>query len=145
MLKAHTDSLFRLDPAARIIIMGDLNDEPSDTSIARVLGAREVPAKSYKTAGLYNVMYPRFRNGEGTLFYKDWDLFDQFIVSGSLLKKSRGRAASIADPYAWIFKAPWLLYKNRSGEYVPNRTAGSRDYFGGYSDHLPVYLRLNLR
>jgi hypothetical protein len=28
---------------------------------------------------------------------------------------------------------------------VPNRTAGRNDYYGGYSDHLPVYIEFELR
>jgi hypothetical protein len=89
-------------------------------------------------------MFERFLNGEGTLYYKDWDLFDQFVVSGNLLGKKPGKGPVILSPYAYIFKADWLLYKNKAGEMVPNRTSSSKDYFGGYSDHMPVYTIINL-
>jgi predicted extracellular nuclease len=141
-LKHLADSLFVRNPKANIVIMGDLNDEPDNKSIAEVLDARK-PVKKAAPTGLYNLMYERFLKGEGTLYYKDWDLFDQFIVSGNLLAKKPGKGAVILAPYAYIFKPEWLLYKNKTGEMVPNRTAGSKEYFGGFSDHLPVYLIVN--
>jgi endonuclease/exonuclease/phosphatase family metal-dependent hydrolase len=141
-LKHLTDSLLIHNPKAKLVIMGDFNDEPSNKSLAEVLGAQK-PDKKIAATGLYNLMYERFLNGEGTLYYKDWDLFDQFIVSGNLLGKKSGKSAVILAPYAYIFKPDWLLYKNKTGEMLPNRTAGSKEYFGGYSDHLPVYVVLN--
>ena len=142
MLKHLTDSLIAVNPKVNIVIMGDFNDEPSDKSLSEALGALK-PGKKAASGGLYNLMYDRFLQGEGTLYYKDWDLFDQFVVSGNLLNKKQGKGAVILPPYAYIFKPDWLLYKNRAGVMVPNRTAGSNDYFGGYSDHLPVYLIIN--
>jgi exonuclease III len=138
-LKHLTDSLLARNPKANIVIMGDFNDEPNNKSLAEVLGALK-PEKNIAPSSLYNLMYERFLNGEGTLYYKDWDLFDQLIVSGNLLGKKPGKGAVILSPYAFVFKPEWLLYKSKSGEMVPNRTASSKDYFGGYSDHLPVYL-----
>lgn len=138
-LKKLTDSLLTLHPRANLVIMGDFNDEPDNKSLSEILGARK-PEKKIVSPGLYNLMFERFQNGEGTLYYKDWDLFDQLIVSGNLLQKKRGKGPVIRAPYAYIFKPEWLLYKNKAGEMVPDRTAGSREYFGGFSDHLPVYL-----
>ena len=141
-LKHLTDSLLARNPKANIVIMGDFNDEPNNKSLSEVLGARK-PENKFSATALYNLMYERFLNGEGTLYYKDWDLFDQFVVSGNLLGKKPGKGAVILPPYAYIFKTDWLLYKNKSGEMVPNRTASSKDYFGGYSDHLPVFVTIN--
>ncbi|MFZ4520199.1 MAG: hypothetical protein ACOYNC_00760 [Bacteroidales bacterium] len=141
-LKHLTDSLIARNPKAKLIIMGDLNDEPNNKSIADFLGARN-PAETITSTGLYNLMYNRFLQGEGTLYYKDWDLFDQFIVSGNLLEDKTGKGPMVSTPYAYIFKPEWLLFKNKSGEMVPNRTAGSKDYFGGYSDHMPVYMTIS--
>ncbi len=138
-LKHLADSVLARNPKANIIIMGDLNDEPNNKSLSEALGALK-PEKKITPTRLYNLMYDRFLQGEGTLYYKDWDLFDQFIVSGNLLGKKPGKGAVILSPYAFIFRPEWLLYKSKSGEMVPNRTASSKDYFGGYSDHLPVYI-----
>ena len=140
-LKHLTDSLLASNPKASLVIMGDFNDEPNNKSLSEILGAQK-PGKKITPTGLYNLMYERFLNGEGTLFYKDWDLFDQIIVSGNMLGKKH-KEAFILPPYAYIFKPDWILYKNKKGELLPNRTAGSKEYFGGFSDHLPVYTVVN--
>jgi len=139
ILKQSVDSLFRENPRVNIIIMGDFNDEPGNTSIAVTLGAKK-PERKPTAGSLYDLLWDPFANGEGTLFYKDWDVFDQFIVSGNLLLKKRGKGRPvILTPYAFIFKKDWMLYKNNNGAMIPNRTSSSKIYFGGYSDHLPVY------
>ncbi|NCA75803.1 MAG: hypothetical protein EOM90_05670 [Alphaproteobacteria bacterium] len=137
-LKQYIDSVQHADPQARIILMGDFNDEPVNKSISEVLKAQKIE-KRIKPASLYNLTYENYAKGEGTLFYKDWDLFDQIIVSGNLLTGKRHNPV-IHPPYAYIFKKEWMLYKNKSGQMIPNRTAGSKEYFGGFSDHLPVYV-----
>jgi hypothetical protein len=142
ILRHSVDSLFSLNPKANIIIMGDFNDEPGNTSIAKTLGALK-PAKKPDLKSLYDLLWDPFVNGAGTLFYKDWDVFDQIIVSGNLLIKKRGKGPVILPPYGYIHKMEWMLYKNKSGEMVPNRSASSKEYFGGYSDHLPVYTIIN--
>jgi hypothetical protein len=141
-LKHLADSLLAANPKANIVMMGDFNDEPGNKSLSETLGAMK-PEGAIKPTGLYNLMYDRYTQGEGTLYYKDWDLFDQFVVAGNLLVKKPGKGAVILPPYAYIFKPDWLLYKNKAGVMVPNRTAGSTEYYGGYSDHLPVYIVVN--
>lgn len=138
ILKHLTDSILIRYPKANVIIVGDFNDEPGNRSIAEILGA-EKPGLTFSPASLYNLLYDPYEKGEGTLYYKDWDVFDQIIVSGNMLMKKKGKAPLIVSPYAYIFKPDWILYKNKSGESVPNRTASSKEYYGGYSDHLPVY------
>jgi hypothetical protein len=140
-LKAITDSLFSRNPAALIIIIGDFNDEPVDKSITdglKALPPEEKPANKE----LYDLMDPLYRKGKGTLYYKDWDLFDQVIISGSFWNKKKGvmfygKEGSIFDP-------EWLMFKTDDGILRPNRTA-AKEYYGGYSDHLPVYIDLILR
>ncbi len=141
-LRHLADSIFALNPHANIVIMGDFNDEPSDKSIAEILKALPADANLTQT-GLYNLLYPAFKRGEGTLYYKDWDVFDQIIVSGNLLIRSKGKRLFISPAEGTILKKEWMLYKNSKGEQVPNRTMSSKEYFGGFSDHLPVYIRMN--
>jgi hypothetical protein len=140
-LKAFTDSLFIRNPNALIVIIGDMNDEPDDKSITEGLKAVP-PAEKYANKELYDLMYPLYRQGKGTLYYKDWDLFDQMIISGSFWTKEKGiifhgQEGSIFDP-------EWLMFKSDDGTLRPNRTAG-KEYYGGYSDHLPVYADFILR
>lgn len=140
VLRQRIDLILAADPFANILVMGDLNDNPTDKSISEVLSAA-APATTYSTSLLYNLSLPRYKNGEGSLFYKSWDMFDQVIVSGDLLIQGKGLKCMPND--AIVFKPEWVLYKNKNGEMVPNRTA-TREYHGGYSDHLPVFVKFTL-
>ncbi len=134
------DSIFSFNQEANIIIMGDLNDNPTDDNVTVSLKARRI-ADDIKSDVLYNLAINKFEKGEGTLYYRSWDLFDQMIVSGNILKGKTEYKLNGSD--IQILKEEWMLYKNRSGEKVPNRTAGRSDYYGGYSDHLPVFIRFS--
>ena len=141
VLRAKLDAIQKLEKSPNIIILGDFNDEPSDKCITEGLKAVN-PDQAITGNNLYSLLYPEFKNGEGSLFYKDWDLFDQVIVSGNMLSQKKGLRTSVNN--AGIFSAEYLLFKNKAGESRPNRTMSGDKYFGGYSDHLPVYVKLNL-
>ncbi|NCA85128.1 MAG: endonuclease/exonuclease/phosphatase family protein [Clostridia bacterium] len=132
------DSIFRFDANANIIIMGDLNDNPTDDNVAVTLGAR-VPENNVRKQQLYNLATEKFTGGEGTLYWRSWDLFDQFIVSSNVLDGITAYKLSPAS--IQILKKDWMLFRQKDGNMVPNRTAGRNEYYGGYSDHLPVYIR----
>jgi hypothetical protein len=140
-LRAKLDEVQKLEKSPNILILGDFNDEPSNKSIAVGLKAMS-PAPEISSNNLYGLLYPQFEKGEGSLYYKDWDLFDQIIVSGNMLADKKGLHTSVND--AAIFKADYLLFKNKTGESRPNRTMGDK-YFGGYSDHLPVFVKFTVK
>lgn len=141
VLRAKIDAIQKLEKSPNILILGDFNDEPSDKSITEGLKALS-PDQATSNNNLYGLLYPEFKKGEGSLFYKDWDLFDQIIVSGNLLSAKKGMRTLVND--AGIFKAEYLLFKTKTGEPRPNRTMSGSKYFGGYSDHLPVFVKFNL-
>lgn len=138
VLKGVTDSLFTSNPQALIVILGDFNDEPSDKSLVNGLKALP-PAEKPVGNNLYNLMEPLYRDGKGTLYYKDWDLFDQIIISGNFRIKTKGLVYT--EMTGNIFSPDYLLFTNMEGVSRPNRTA-AKEYYGGYSDHLPVYIDL---
>ena len=81
------DSLFSKDPYAKIITMGDFNDDPSSPSVKKHLFAKR-KSKNLKMKELYNPMEEMARQGLGSLAYRDnWNLFDQIIISTELSKK----------------------------------------------------------
>jgi endonuclease/exonuclease/phosphatase family metal-dependent hydrolase len=141
VLRAKINDIQKLEKSASILILGDFNDEPSDNSITKGIGALS-PDQAITNNNIYSLLYPEFKKGEGSLFYKDWDLFDQIMVTGNMLSQKKGLHTSVKD--ANIFKAEYLLYKTKKGDERPNRTMGEK-YFGGYSDHLPVYVKLYLK
>jgi len=141
VLRNKIDAIQKLEKSANILILGDFNDEPSDKTITVGLKA-QYPDMVTKSNDLCSLLYPEYKKGEGSLFYKDWDLFDQIIVSGNMVIRKKGLRTSVEQ--AEIFRAEYLLFKTKEGEPRPNRTMSSTKYFGGYSDHLPVYVKFNL-
>ena len=136
--KLAKDSLMNSNPKAKVIIMGDLNDDPTSPSVSSVLIAKKKKSK-VKKKGLYNPMYDFYRKGIGTLAWRDsWNLFDQIIVSKGLLDK--------VDGYYYyqtkIHNKKYLLQKTGQFKGYPFRTYAGDTYLGGYSDHFPVYIYL---
>lgn len=138
-IKRITDSILGNNPDANIIIAGDLNDNPTDTSIFHELNALETTV-SLKNSSLYNLSLKKFNDGNGSLYYKSWDMFDQIIVSTSLLTGNSGLKVNSFDQS--VFKEDWMLYQPKKGPARPSRTASGGRYYGGYSDHLPVWIRI---
>ena len=133
------DSLFTEDPYAKIITMGDLNDDPSSPSVKKYLKANR-KSSGLKMKELYNPMEDMSRKGLGSLAYRDgWNLFDQMIISTELTKKD---FSSYRFYKAGIFNETYLV--NAHGRYkgYPYRSFAGGGFTGGYSDHFPVYLYL---
>src|SRR5690554_1886097 len=128
------------DPLQNILIMGDFNDTPDDNSIYEVLGAKKKFNK-IEPLKLYNLLYPRYKNGIGTTYHDGWQMYDQFIVSGNLLSSVK---IDCKPEYADVFNPHYLLHFDRNNRPKPNRTYSGK-YTDGYSDHLPIYLRIYLK
>lgn len=141
ILRAKLDAVFKKDKDAKIVILGDFNDEPSNKSLCEILMASNNPYPKNKNE-LYNLMFDKHLLGMGTYFYRgNWNMLDNLIISGSLLN-SPGKFEVSGDG-GQIFQARWMMYDNvKTGEMTPNRTYGGSNYYGGISDHLPVYLIL---
>ena len=142
LLRQKIDVLFEEYVSPKIVIIGDFNDQPYDKSMLDFLGAN----KSNDTPvdnELYNLSYLWRDKKKGTLKYQmQWLVFDQIIVSGTLLNAKRGMRT---DPNnATIIDFPFLLEKDEKyGGVKPKRTFYGYSYLGGFSDHLPVLLKLN--
>ena len=113
---------------AKIIIMGDFNDDPSNVSVKEHL----------MTDGLYNPFESIFKAGRGSLNHNGvWHLFDQIILSQNFV-----------DRPSFIFEEASIFDKNFLKEWKgkrkgnPFRTYIGKWHQGGYSDHLPVYVQL---
>jgi predicted extracellular nuclease len=144
-LRTLVDSLFNLKPAARILIMGDFNDEPGDESLTRTLQA-ETNLVSPIPGHLYNLStIPPDARFKGTVKFRgQWTLFDQAIVSGGLLNASHGIYIGPGDYH--IFGSAFLLMPDEQyNGFKPYRTYNGYKYQGGFSDHLPVYVDLGIR
>ena len=133
------DSIFSDDPYAKIITMGDLNDDPTNPSVKDHLNAKR-KVSNLDIKELYNPMEDLAKQGYGSLAYRDsWNLFDQIIISTELTKKD---FSSYRFYKAGIYNETYLV--NAHGRYkgYPYRSFASGSYTGGYSDHFPVYIYL---
>lgn len=138
-LKSASDSIMRSRINPYIIIMGDFNDYPSNKSLVEILDARK-PGNNPEPYSLYNLMDGK--NG-GTYKYRgEWGILDQMIVSGTLID---GRNIKTSYFKARILDFSFLMEEDdRFGGDAPFRTYHGMRYKGGYSDHLPVLLELEI-
>lgn len=139
LTKSICDSLYKTNPKAKIIIMGDLNDDPFNHSCAEVLGAKkeraEVASQEY-----FNTMWKTLDRGIGSLSYNgQWNLFDQIIISGNLANADR---SELSFWKAEIFNRDFLTQQEGRYKGSPKRTHAGGVWLNGYSDHYPTMIYL---
>jgi hypothetical protein len=139
VVKKVVDSLVAINKNAKIIIMGDLNDDPTSASVAKVLNAKGNLSK-VEEAGLFNPWMDMYKKGIGTLAYQDaWGLFDQVIISNGLTSKEQ---TGYYYQKAVIFNKEFMVQKTGKFRGYSKRTWDGITYNYGYSDHFPVYIML---
>ncbi len=139
-LRKQVDMLMARESDFKVIIMGDFNDEPTNRSISQGLSAQN-KRRNIQMGEQYNLFYDLHNiKGEGTYNYQgNWNMLDQMIVSYSLLNQERGLSTGFES--GRILKEEWMLYESEKyGESLPSATYGGPQYFGGPSDHLPIYV-----
>ncbi|MDR1758158.1 MAG: endonuclease/exonuclease/phosphatase family protein [Bacteroidales bacterium] len=133
------DSLFQQNPMSKLVIMGDLNDNPTARSLTEFLRAKS-KTHDLQPGDLFNPMHKMYKDGIGSYAYRDnWDLIDMTIVSYGLMYPKSG---TYRYSHAEVFRANFLLTPTGAFTGYPFRTYAGGTYQGGYSDHLPVYLIL---
>ena len=139
IVKHIGDSIHAQNPEAKVLIVGDLNDDPMDESL-QVLGARK-DREQVGEQEFYNPWWKTLEDdGIGTLCYRGkWNLFDQIVLTRPLLE---GQGGLLYDGNE-VFRPDYLFQHDDKYEGYPLRTHGGRKWLNGYSDHLPtiVYLR----
>ena len=139
-VRAKINELQKKDPKAKVIVMGDFNDHPDNTSILTTLKASDKPKDKSE---LYNAYQTLDAAKQGTHYYdKEWRVLDQIIVSQGFIGAKKGYKFNTKN--AFILKKDFVLFKNnKTGEEKPNRTYSGEKYYNGYSDHLSVYITLD--
>lgn len=137
-LRRHIDGVRQRDSSAKILVMGDLNDDPVSKSVVKDLGASN--RKNLLDTLLYNPWMDFYKKGYGTLAFQNaWALFDQIMLSQNWLPRSDSTL------FLWkanIFKPGYLIETMGNYKGYPKRTYSGDNYQGGYSDHFPVYVTL---
>lgn len=137
-----TDSISAADPDMHIIVMGDMNDDPDNTSMAKYLGAKK-KREDVGKGDFYNPWWSILRDkGQGTLCYQGaWNLFDQIVLSKSLISESKSyKTLTLRNQH--IFKRDYLLQQDGKFKGSPKRTTAGGVWLNGYSDHLPTVVYL---
>lgn len=148
LLKQKSDSVMALRQHPAVLIIGDFNDEFTDRSIFEILAARSPKnATSFASDSLYVLSAQKEADNGicGTYKYKgNWNQLDQVIVNGRLLLQESTLYTSWAD--CRIVDFPFLLQADKSHDGKrPRSTYRGTFYNGGFSDHLPMSLRLYLK
>lgn len=137
--KRIIDSIRRHNSRAKIISMGDFNDDPIDPSLKRVLEVKG-KKKQLDSMSLFGPMEKLFKKGEGSLAYRDkWNIFDQIYMTANLATSDK---KSYTFWKAGIFTPNYIIDPKGKYKGYPLRTYASGSYIGGYSDHFPVYIYL---
>lgn len=137
--KNFIDSIEKININTKIIVMGDLNDDPISPSVTKVLGAKE-NIENVKPGELYNPWIDMYKKGLGTLAYQDvWGLFDQIMINYPWLNKNQQKFFYYQSH---IFNKAFMIENIGRYKGYPMRTWDGNTYRGGYSDHFPTYIIL---
>ena len=133
------DSLLHINKNAKIFVMGDLNDNPDNESVLKHLNTGGNKEKLKKDQ-MYNPYFEIFKKGVGTTAYRDaWSLFDQIIISQSLLSEDKTTYMYWKNG---IFRKNFVISDEGQYKGYPKRTFSFDLFQNGYSDHFPVYVFL---
>jgi hypothetical protein len=138
--KRIIDSLQSIDPYAKIFTMGDLNDDPTNESVKKVLKAKK-NRKKVPFKGIYNPYEKMFTDkGFGTTAYRDaLSLFDQILMTQPLIEKD---FSSFRFWKAGIYNPTYMFNKRGRYKGYPLRSFSNGSFTDGFSDHFPVYVYL---
>jgi hypothetical protein len=141
LVRNIVDSIQSQEHGAKIIIMGDLNDDPDNKSVTQALGAKLSVKKIRSPKDLYNPWAITLRKeGKGTLLYDNmWNLFDQIIFTANFLGNDRSSFKFFKNE---IFRPEYITTKTGRYKGSPKRTTGSGVWQDGYSDHFPTQIYL---
>jgi hypothetical protein len=130
------DSIYKVNPNAKIITMGDLNDGTYNKSVKEGIGAK-LKKSEVKQFGVYNPFEQMAKDGNASLFYRDaGDIFDQILVSETFIKEDY---STFRYWKAGIYNKPFMIQTMGQYKGYPLRHSANEI---GYSDHFPVYIYL---
>ena len=141
---AIRDSLQREDKDCKVLVMGDMNDDPIDKSMSEALRGK-ANINEVGEADMYNPWYNVLaKEGAGTLQYQgSWNLFDQILLSKNLLNANGSKDYSSLKYWKnQIFKRDYLFQTEGKYKGMPKRTTAGGVWLDGFSDHLPVVVYL---
>ena len=117
-----------------VIVLGDFNTNPDDEGIVDLLNVSD-------ETNLLNPFLNIYRNRVySTFHYSHGLLFDQILVSGDLFKEE----SPLRFEYAEVFTSEKIKSTDKRFRGRPFRTYAGTRYLGGYSDHFPVIVKMEV-
>ena len=132
------DSAMRANPDRRVVVLGDMNDNPNNRSIRKVLGAKRA-GRRVESGKLYNLTASG--RGGSSVYDGRWNRYDNIIVSANLLLQGEGLHVVMPKRSGRVRYAQRFEYLLDDRKYLKPTYRGS-EYLGGVSDHLPIYMML---
>ena len=131
-------------PGIKIVVMGDMNDDPFNESMAVWLHGRET-IEEMKPVDFFNPYLRMLKDGYGTLCYQGvWSIFDKELVNYNLAVAPEGGLKIIpivkGKYYGRVFKKPFMTTQKGQYKGYPFRTFSNGAFINGYSDHYPTYI-----
>lgn len=140
----HSLELMKQYPGIKIMVMGDMNDNPTDESMVKYMHGKETIAE----VGKYDFFSPflsMLKAGYGSLAYRGtWNIYDIILVNGAMANAPKGtlKIQPIVKKkyYGRVFSQPFMTQQEGQYKGTPFRTFSNGTFIGGYSDHYPTYI-----
>lgn len=140
----HAMEMNRKYPGINCVVMGDMNDNPTDDSMAVYLRGKEDIAE-VGPEDFFSPFLSMLKAGYSSLYYRgESNIYDCILVGYNLAHATPGtwqiQPIIKGKYYARIFNKPFMT--NQTGQYkgTPFRTFSNGAFVGGYSDHYPTYI-----
>ena len=134
-------------PGIKIVVMGDMNDNPTDESMTTYMHGRETIAETGEL-DFFSPFISMLKAGYGSLAYRgEWSIYDIILMNKALADAPKGTFQVLpiikkkkAEYYARIFQQPFMTQQDGPYKGTPFRTFSNGAFVGGYSDHYPTYI-----
>ncbi len=131
-------------PGIKIVVMGDMNDNPTDESMVTYLHGKESIAEMGQS-DFFNPFLSMIKAGFGSLAYQGvWSIFDIIMVNSNLANAPKGtfEIQPIVKKkfYGRVFQKPFMTQQEGQYKGTPKRTMSNGAFINGYSDHYPTYI-----
>ena len=131
-------------PGIKIVVMGDMNDNPGDISMTDFLRGKETIEET-TDQDFFDPFLSMIKAGYSSLYYRgEGNIFDIVMVNNALVHGPAGtfqvQPVTQGKYYGRVFSKPFMT--NQSGQYkgTPFRTFSNGAFVGGFSDHYPTYI-----
>lgn len=129
-------------PDIKIVAMGDMNDNPTDPSMAVYMHGKE-NIDEVGREDFFSPFVSMLKSGYGSLAYQgEWNIYDIIVVNANLCRGEGLKIRPIVKKkfYGRIFNPPFMTQQEGPYAGTPFRTFSGGAFIGGYSDHYPTYI-----